>query len=122
MGRWSEWQPLYHRDGSNLTPSEIPDVGPAAYIIAASRGRSEKHSLYVGSTSDLRTRLYGHSYGDTTTWKALDKLWQNKYQVFYSFHAARTARVAHRLEENTLSEWWLYPLNILGNPTKKSTR
>ncbi len=119
MGRWSEWRPLYHDDGTHLKPSEVEFEGPGTYILAVSRGRSPKRTLYVGSTNDLKTRLYSHSHGDDTTWKALDNAWANGYKVWYQVHTTRSAKRARRLEENTLYEWWNYPLNILGNPVKK---
>jgi predicted GIY-YIG superfamily endonuclease len=121
MARWTTWASLYSTDGSNLKPSEIPYEGPGAYKFAASRGRGEKHTLYVGHTGDLNGRLYTHSHGDDTTWKALDKLSDNGYKIFYSVHTTHTVWQAQRLEQNCQKEWWLYPLNILGNPTKKRT-
>ncbi len=121
MGRWSDWAPLYNSDGSPLKPSQIPFEGPAAYVIAASRGRGDKHTLYVGHTGDVRYRLYSHGRGEANTWKALENLRDNGFNIFYSIHSTDTVWAAKRLEENTQSEWWLYMLNILGNPTKKTT-
>lgn len=118
MGRWSGWRTLYHDDGTHLKPSEIEFHGPVAYILAVPRRRSEKHTLYVGSTNNLKTRLYGHSYGDDTTWRAFDEVWENGYKVWYSVHTTRSIWQARRIEENTRSEWWLYPLNDIGNPTR----
>lgn len=118
MGRWSEWRLLYHDDGSNLEPSEIKFEGPGAFIVAVSRGRKRKHPLYVGSTDDLKTHLYGH--GNDGTWKALHRVWENGYKVWYSIHTTRTAKKARQLERNTRSQWWLYLLNIIGNPTRRA--
>ena len=117
MGRWSEWRLLYHDDGSDLEPNEIKFEGPGAFIVAASRGRKKKHTLYVGSADDLRTGLYGDGRG--TTRKALRAVWENGFRVWYSIHTTRTAKKARVLERNTRSRWWLFPLNMIGSPTRK---
>ncbi len=119
MARWTHYAPLYHPDGTNLKPSEIPYDCPGAYIIAVARGRGEKRTLYVGHTKNLRSRLYTHSSGDEGTWKALERVVGNGYRVFYQVHTTKTTWQAKRLEEHTLWQWWLYPLNIQGNPLKK---
>jgi predicted GIY-YIG superfamily endonuclease len=108
---------LYNAEGENLKPSEIPYEGSGAYMFAASRGRSEKHTLYVGSTKNLKQRLYSHSYGDNI-WKSLEKLQDKGYRLWYRVHATSAVWEAQRLEENALTEWWCYPLNTLGNPTR----
>ena len=117
MGRWSAWLPLYHDDGSNLRPNEIKFEGPGAFIVAVSRGRRKRHTLFVGFTDDLKTKLYGH--GNDGTWKALQRVWENGYKVWYYIHTTQTARNAKRLDRNTRSRWWLFPLNMNGGPTQK---
>ena len=117
MGRWSAWRPLYHDDGSSLKPNEIEFEGPGAFIVAASRGRKKKHTLYVGSTDDMKTGLNGLDNGATA--KALHAVWENGYRVWYSIHTTQTARKAKRLERNTRSRWWLFPLNMFDNLTRR---
>lgn len=91
MARWTDWAPLHHPDGTNLTPSEIPYEGPGAYILAVRRGRGKERTLYVGHSSDLNQRLYNHSYGDTSTWEALEKLAGKGFRVLYSVHPTKTS-------------------------------
>ena len=92
MDRWSEWRPLYHVDGLNIKPSEVEFEGPETYILAVTRGRSPKHTLYVGSTNDLKTRLYSHSHGDNTNRKDLANARTNGYKGWYQVHMTRTAK------------------------------
>lgn len=119
MGRWSSWRALYDTNGDIRPPSAFSDFeGPGVYIFAARRGRGERHTLYVGSSKDVAQRLYQHGQGDNI-WKQVDKLWENGYKIEFSVHLTRSRKQALALEKSTLSDWWLYPLNILGNPTKK---
>ncbi len=121
MGGWSDWKPLYHPDGNHLVPSEVPHYGPGVYVLALANHRGKKRfvEVYVGMTTDLNRRIYEHSYGDSVTEKALGRAWNNGYEIHYCVYSQPNERAAKKMERDLLTEWWKYPLNILGNPLRK---
>jgi hypothetical protein len=122
MSPWTKPRPLFDERGRHLTPNGIEAYGPGIYelsVMRRGRGRKRYVSVYLGRTVELNRRLYEHSHQDTDIWEAIDKAWESGFQIYYSVLPCKTESQAVKREREYLRDYWyLYPLNVIGNPLK----
>lgn len=135
-GDWSPWRAfatgLIRRPGKkpgfvhNVNPQSFKplhdDPGPGCYKlgIKPKGATGQPRSVYIGMTGSLYERIHRHADRDRATAYFITNCLRHNppYLVYLSYIRANTEGEAEKMEEEALAEWWRFPWNAAGTPSR----